>query len=888
MGSLESIKSTAAGVLAVVMALLLLAGSAGAASDVLYAGSLSGESLSVIDTSVNQAMISVEVPSPGDLAANADGSKIYIVDKGNNRINTMDTTWSSVGPYFDVSSPDDVVASIDGSEIFIASSLNGRVTAMYTNDTSGDLMSVASPAAEVLAVSPDGAALYVASASNNTVSRIDLATDGAVLLTGIISPDSLVVGKDSSVVYVGSSANGTVSAIDCSTGATIFSVETSSPEDLCLSPDGAKLYVANSGAGTVSVIDTATRSIDSTIIVGSGPCSLAISSDGAKLYVANGGNSTISVIDLSSATVSATISLASAPSTLLVAPAPSDVPFRLRPNGYWFANFYGSELTATDFTNTYGSYDLSDPDSKVTRFYEDFFRYSATNGTCFGMTASALPLYNQRLGIWGYDRDGAVPENWTWVVSIPDSYPTATVQDWIEYYQPLQYDKACIADLATYNDLHANYDVLKQRLASDWRSQPMLLGFSCKVWDDDTNTWMDRGHTVVPYEIQESEDGKTAKMLVWDPNHPYGAINGTDAYQYMTIHLDSWTIDPYDGRFNISNVQLISLDAINAAPQLPDDVISLTGEFNSSHLLFTGDTGGYLGEIKGIAQNSISGASPIISYGATGDGRSIEAYYVPSILNVKKELIGDADGIATVSIYEPNGLVTIDVGVSAGSSGQFEVLDGGSGVQYASSGATPSLSLTVSSGGADSGQVIGVDVSSVEAGESISLAEIDGTMQIVNNGEPKTCTLYLRQTGTDPSEAGGIVVEVEADTTIIAQPDSWSDISQGIVIEHDVGSDGSVDSSETYDPTASLMINDFSVDISSGSAPLTVELTADASGNVDKYKWTFGPSSTEITDTATISHTFKKPGTYAVTLSVKDKDGHESAEMTKEAYVVVT
>ena len=67
----------------------------------------------------------------------------------------------------------------------------------------------------------------------------------------------------------------------------------------------------------------------------------------------------------------------------------------------------------------------------------------------------------------------------------------------------------------------------------------------------------------------------------------------------------------------------------------------------------------------------------------------------------------------------------------------------------------------------------------------------------------------------------------------------------------------------------------FSVDPTSGEAPLEVEFDASASsdtdGNIANYAWRFGNGSTG--SGREISHTYSNPGTYTVTLTVADDEG---------------
>jgi PKD repeat protein len=80
----------------------------------------------------------------------------------------------------------------------------------------------------------------------------------------------------------------------------------------------------------------------------------------------------------------------------------------------------------------------------------------------------------------------------------------------------------------------------------------------------------------------------------------------------------------------------------------------------------------------------------------------------------------------------------------------------------------------------------------------------------------------------------------------------------------------------------------FTVDVASGTAPLSV--TVDASGSTDVeglagYAWTFGDGSTATGVRA--QHVFSSAGTFAITLTVTDTDGAK-ASTTRTVTVTVT
>jgi len=69
-------------------------------------------------------------------------------------------------------------------------------------------------------------------------------------------------------------------------------------------------------------------------------------------------------------------------------------------------------------------------------------------------------------------------------------------------------------------------------------------------------------------------------------------------------------------------------------------------------------------------------------------------------------------------------------------------------------------------------------------------------------------------------------------------------------------------------------LNSFTADHSSGPAPLTVALTADAVDGEDgkmTYQWDFGDGTTETTESGTISHEYADPGSYEAKVEIYDE-----------------
>jgi PKD repeat protein len=79
-------------------------------------------------------------------------------------------------------------------------------------------------------------------------------------------------------------------------------------------------------------------------------------------------------------------------------------------------------------------------------------------------------------------------------------------------------------------------------------------------------------------------------------------------------------------------------------------------------------------------------------------------------------------------------------------------------------------------------------------------------------------------------------------------------------------------------------VADFSVDKTSGEAPLTVYFSDASSGDITGRTWQFGDG-TSATDAAMVTHTYGAPGTYDVQLSVSGPGGTDAE--VKASYIAV-
>ncbi len=153
------------------------------------------------------------------------------------------------------------------------------------------------------------------------------------------------------------------------------------------------------------------------------------------------------------------------------------------------------------------------------------------------------------------------------------------------------------------------------------------------------------------------------------------------------------------------------------------------------------------------------------------------------------------------------------------------------------------------------------DWTSWETGQTLvldpSLAETNPHIQIVGEGVSRTGSDWLlHEIGGDaPTETTGPTPTVTVTPT----------------------------TTTTVTPTPVTLVANFTVNVTSGIAPLTVAFTDTSTGEPTSWSWDFGDGSTS--DKQSPTHTYTTPGTYTVTLTVTGA-GASDIE-TKTNYIVV-
>jgi hypothetical protein len=500
-----------------------------------------------------------------------------------------------------------------------------------------------------------------------------------------------------------------------------------------------------------------------------------------------------------------------------------DTTFRPNPNGYQFYNNVSEEEISLwkkasweIFREAYGP-SLVDDNDLAKKYYDKKYSKCIGNGRCFGFSASSLVLYGDNFSTYNL----ILNDDAYW-----KSAPlfTTTVRDWIGYYQAKQYYSSVIKARSLKTGPTNVYSSIKDRMSNgSWINDPMVIDFWW--WEDpytdkNSNNKYDpgeydgkgkmriAGHTVVPYKIEESRDQSSAKVFVYDSNHP-GENN-----IYFDFNFTQNTVSPlkdgdndnewvksgasgyYDNYFRI-NARPIAAVRLSEIEQKPDEIPSFETISSTANLLYTDESGNHLGYFSGRFISEISGAYEVKVTGQNDFDDSAETYLIPE-MNLKREIIGLDDYISTVTAFKGHSLAIANVKVSPGSVDELNIPKDGSSVEFISGKGTSTLSLLLERQETGISQIARVNTSQIEANGAVNLSNIDGNISIQNRGLPRTCSLYLEQIGSNPNSDDSIKnITIENNSIVYIKPSNWNNITNSEVkIEYDIGADGNVDSTE--------------------------------------------------------------------------------------------
>jgi len=304
----------------------------------------------------NTYSVSSQETSPNGLFFKDDGSKMYVVGYGNDKVYEYDlgTNWSLASVTYnsvskDVSAQDDTSTGLffrsNGEEMYVVGASTDRVykytiptvnawdvsSASFTYPTS-DYFSVlteeTSPTG--LFFKDDGTKMYITGTVGDDVNEYSLSTEWNISTASYVQnfsvsteetiPQGLFFKNDGTKMYIIGSSGDDVNEYSLSTGWDIstasysqnFSVSTeeTSPTGLFFKPDGAKMYITGSAGDDVNeyslstVWDISTASYVQNFSISAQdfvPQDLFFKYDGTKMYIVGENNNKIYEYSLSTA-----------------------------------------------------------------------------------------------------------------------------------------------------------------------------------------------------------------------------------------------------------------------------------------------------------------------------------------------------------------------------------------------------------------------------------------------------------------------------------------------------------------------------------------------------------------------------------------------------------
>jgi uncharacterized protein (TIGR03437 family) len=308
------------------------------------AGTISGDSVSVISTSTNAIFATIAGnagDSPTDVAVVPNNSKGYIANYGcsscaGRGVTSFDPSSLGTGARLSAQYPYVLAVTSDGARVFVGDFLTLRVYDQNANQLSTTTMSA--PIAR-MAVSPDNQTLFVLLSGTLTANGVTV--DSVVVepvANPVSNPKSLPLPTNSGCTAMAITGDGKRLYVGCSTTPTIFRMDifqgslsqslvvpSHQATGLAVSPDGLTLYAAYFDANSVDVLDSMTLTRKTVINAQSGPVNIVVSADGTRGYVANYSSSAVSVLDLTNNAGLASIAVGPGPIGLALTIPPASV-----------------------------------------------------------------------------------------------------------------------------------------------------------------------------------------------------------------------------------------------------------------------------------------------------------------------------------------------------------------------------------------------------------------------------------------------------------------------------------------------------------------------------------------------------------------------------------
>ncbi len=162
-------------------------------------------SLSVIDTTTNTVIATVEIPNdcPFAVAMTPDGTRAYVTRWCTSTVSAIDLSTNSVMDTFAVGAgPIGIAISPDGAFAYVACFNSNSVTVVNTATNTVVATVPVGDSPNWVAITPDGAFAYVTNPGSNNVSVIDTGTNTVVATVPVgLFPDGVAITPNGAFAY---------------------------------------------------------------------------------------------------------------------------------------------------------------------------------------------------------------------------------------------------------------------------------------------------------------------------------------------------------------------------------------------------------------------------------------------------------------------------------------------------------------------------------------------------------------------------------------------------------------------------------------------------------------------------------------------------------------
>lgn len=818
------------------------------ATGLLYVSNLGSGNISAVDTGSMTGIASFPLSGlPSAMLADPSDGDLYYVDYSSSNLSYFYPSAGAVPSVVPVGlDPWGMTNLSSPNDLLIANELSNSLTDF---DPSSQSVLVTVPVGEdptAVAYDPAVGDLYIAESGEDWVTVVS-ATSGQELVDVQVGefPDGIVADAAQGKVFVANGGSDTVSVLSSTTNQVVGTVNVGrEPAGLALVPADNWLFVANSDGNNLTLISTVTDQVVGSYAAGPDPGAVALSPNGSYLYVADEGGSTVSVLSLSSLHVVHTIPVGSSPIALVVDPYQALL---------YVANYGSSNVSVVNATSwaPVGSLATASLPFSLALDPGDWEVFVASAGS------SEVEVYDEL--------SGALLSTVA-VGDFPDglAYDPASATMFV-----VNYASGTLTTFSgsTYPDT-VQLSTLRCAATLTWNGVPVANASSLTLGSGS-------------YDVQANCAGG-AKFADWTTTGGVTATSPGTTFSPIQVQGNGsatahWNIET-TFVLVISPTFCGPVEVVTSGDYGNGSTISV--EENEPFYALASTCSGYdFAGWGGVGAVTIASPTALqTEVTVTGPGATLVASYVPSVATLDLE-IPDAD-CGTVSV----------AGTTYSASAQLSLLVNEDYALLAEPCPGWAFVAWEATSGAYVSSTYDSDTSVVLVGNATLTAVI--APYITVSYHPDFCTVYLNdsalEAGSEAIELG--VYSLSLGTCVGYDFQEWN--ATGAVTVYDryasstqvaINGGGSLSAWSSISSTDTPMEVDLSANPTTGTAPLTDELTATIYGGDAPFllQWTFGDGTQEDLSgqgsISSVSHTFSSANTYLVVLTVHDSQAETSS-----------